>query len=242
MLKFIGSGSAFNTELGNNSAYIIKDDVLFLIDCGSTTYSRLMKADLLKGIRRVYVLITHTHPDHVGSLGDLVFHTYYNMGQLMQPCIDIITPDGINITDNLRTVGVHDDLYRKHILASDTDKVTYNNFTIFITPIKTKHKEGLNCYGYYLTYKHENIYYSGDCRQLPDGVVDSLRFGEIDRMFVDTSSEDFPNNPHISLKELCAAIPYDLRRYVHCMHLDSSFDGAYAAKRGFNTVKNEFSL
>ena len=34
MLKFIGMGSAFNTGLGNTSAYIKKEDRMLLIDCG----------------------------------------------------------------------------------------------------------------------------------------------------------------------------------------------------------------
>jgi len=35
MLKFIGSGSAFNTKLGNNSAYYKEGNQMLLIDCGS---------------------------------------------------------------------------------------------------------------------------------------------------------------------------------------------------------------
>lgn len=74
-IKFLGNGSAFNEELGNNSAFI-KDEKLnklLLIDCGSSVFGSLLKAGILNGVKEVNVLITHLHPDHVGSLGDLFF-------------------------------------------------------------------------------------------------------------------------------------------------------------------------
>ena len=40
MLKFIGTGSAFNTELGNTSAYIKQNKTLLLIDAGPTVFAR----------------------------------------------------------------------------------------------------------------------------------------------------------------------------------------------------------
>ncbi|WAH38331.1 MBL fold metallo-hydrolase [Alicyclobacillus dauci] len=79
MLNFVGCGSAFNTALGNNSAYMKFDDTLFMIDCGSANFGRIKRANLLDGIKHIDVLITHLHPDHIGSLGDLIFYTYYNM-------------------------------------------------------------------------------------------------------------------------------------------------------------------
>lgn len=47
MLKFLGRGSAFNTEEGNTSAYIKENRTLFLIDCGSNIFERIMFKDLL---------------------------------------------------------------------------------------------------------------------------------------------------------------------------------------------------
>ena len=37
-LKFLGRGSAFNTVEGNTSAYFVRDNILFLIDCGETVF------------------------------------------------------------------------------------------------------------------------------------------------------------------------------------------------------------
>lgn len=50
MLKFIGSESAFNTQLGNHSAYYQKNQHMLLIDCGSNTIHRIWENHLLEGI------------------------------------------------------------------------------------------------------------------------------------------------------------------------------------------------
>jgi len=50
MLSFICTGSAFNTKLGNNSAYVKAGTTLFLIDCGSTTFQRLIDKGILDGV------------------------------------------------------------------------------------------------------------------------------------------------------------------------------------------------
>lgn len=46
-LEFIGRGSAFNREEGNNSAYIKKDNSFLLIDCGKLVYDEIEKRNLI---------------------------------------------------------------------------------------------------------------------------------------------------------------------------------------------------
>jgi ribonuclease BN (tRNA processing enzyme) len=47
-LKFIGNGSAFNTEEGNNSAfYINAQNQMLLIDCGETVFATLKQKNCL---------------------------------------------------------------------------------------------------------------------------------------------------------------------------------------------------
>ncbi len=109
MLNFIGSGSAFNTGIGNNSTFLKINKSLILIDCGSSTFSRLRELNVLDGVEHVRVFITHTHPDHVGSLGDLIFYVYY----VMKKRITVHTPPGIGIVAILRGMGVSLNLYTK---------------------------------------------------------------------------------------------------------------------------------
>lgn len=88
-LKFLGKGSAFNEKELNTSAYLIKEDNLFLIDCGATVFHEIQKKKLLDGINHVYVLLTHLHADHAGSLGTLIHYCKYSL----DIDINIIYPD-----------------------------------------------------------------------------------------------------------------------------------------------------
>ena len=76
-LQFLGRGAAFNPKEGNNSAYVIENNQLFLIDCGESIFERIMENGLLDKIDGINVMITHTHSDHVGSLGTLTMYSYY---------------------------------------------------------------------------------------------------------------------------------------------------------------------
>ena len=59
MLKFLGVGSCFNTDMGNTSAYYIEDNKLTLIDCGESAFESIVNRRLLDGIRKVDIYITH---------------------------------------------------------------------------------------------------------------------------------------------------------------------------------------
>ena len=91
MLKFIGTGSAFNHQMGNTSAYIKQDNTLFIIDCGETAFARMKQLNLFEGVQNVYIAITHMHSDHVGSLGSLI--AYLNIFYGITPTLVITTED-----------------------------------------------------------------------------------------------------------------------------------------------------
>ncbi|MBR4010497.1 MAG: MBL fold metallo-hydrolase, partial [Clostridiales bacterium] len=69
MLTFFGRGSAFTKE--HNSAYFTDGNDLILLDCPMSTFSKL-RARGLSRYESIYVLITHTHGDHVGGVAMLI--------------------------------------------------------------------------------------------------------------------------------------------------------------------------
>lgn len=75
-LKFLGRGAGFNPKEGNTSAYFIENNELFLIDCGNSVFERLIKMDILKNVDSINLMITHTHSDHIGSIGILVSYLF----------------------------------------------------------------------------------------------------------------------------------------------------------------------
>ena len=73
-LEFLGIGSSFNAEEDNTSAFFVEGEEMFLIDCGETVYKSLIRNELLENVDTINIMITHTHDDHIGSLGSLVLY------------------------------------------------------------------------------------------------------------------------------------------------------------------------
>lgn len=112
MIKFIGIGSAFNTELGNTSAFVKKNNSLILIDSGGTVFHRLQELSLLDEIKNLYIVITHTHPDHIGSLGEVIFYSYYILKQ--RPTLFFQSKE--LIVGLLASIGVSKEMYNLNCL------------------------------------------------------------------------------------------------------------------------------
>jgi|SRR5579875_476360 len=238
MLKFIGCGSAFNTNLGNNSAYIKDDNRLFMLDCGSANFDRIIRSSLLLGVDNITVLMTHLHPDHVGSLGDLIFYMYMKVKPLFVPKVTVFTPDGIsrNFLTLMDCVGVREDQFRHIEIAGKYEPENLLGISQII-PVPVTHVRELTCYAYLLKIQNKQVYYSGDANMIPEEVLNSLKNGEIDFFYQDTSKADYEGNVHLSLRKLTELIPSSLRHKVYCMHLDETFSVEEANRLGFNVVK-----
>lgn len=224
MLNFTGVGSAFNTRLGNNSAWLLNGAHMMLIDCGSTVFERLMSGGVLKGVTKLDVCITHTHGDHVGSLGDLVLYCHFILG--MQPVIR--HPDGRRIETLLELLGVPQEAFT----ILDGEEADIDGW-LKVNYIKQNHADTMYSYGLLMKYKDKTVWYSGDSRDVPASILSSFSAGEIDLFYQDTSGTDYPGALHMSIRLLEASIPKDLRKRVVCMHMDEAFNAEEAEALGF---------
>ncbi len=237
MLNFIGCGSAFNTQLGNNAAFVKKDNVLFLIDCGSSTFNRLKNSNLLSGVEYVCVILTHTHADHIGSLGDLIAYGYYATGRTREPNVYVFAPYDLRIDHLLKLMGVKEKTC-KLTQFNETIEFHLNHFHIELEAVPVKHIKEMNCYGYIIHYENKTIYYSGDCYEIPRRILDKLHNGEIDLFYQDTCKADYEGNVHLSLKKLDQLVDRNVRDKVYCMHLDEGFNEKEAKELGFHVVSS----
>ncbi|MGE5633225.1 MAG: MBL fold metallo-hydrolase [Caulobacteraceae bacterium] len=229
MLQFLGAGSAFNTEKGNTSAFIKKNGILFLIDCGSTCFSKLKNENMLDGVKNIYILVTHMHPDHVGSLGDLIFYSYHIMGKKAA----VIMPGNDYVSILLKLMGVTSKIY--NLIEFDKEyTVKQDEFSIVIRSIEVSHVKDLKCYGYILEENGHRVYYSGDSHNIPEKILKDFYKGAIETIYQDTTWLDYPENPHMSFRKLCDVIKPEYRSRVYCMHLEEDFDVQSAKKHGFN--------
>jgi ribonuclease BN (tRNA processing enzyme) len=153
-IQFIGTGGAFDSQYGNSSALVRCNGKTFLIDCGFTIYARLKELDLFNEID--YILITHLHNDHTGSLINTLL--YYNLKSNPGKKMKIIYP-----TNKFRK-------QLKGLIATaimNTDKfvewVPIEEMTeVHAIDTFGRHVKNYQTYGYYFKEADEVMVFSGD--------------------------------------------------------------------------------
>lgn len=224
-LHFFGCGSAFNPVMGNTSAWFELDECLFLLDCGESVYELLMKRSDLKEYRQIYVLLTHLHADHVGSLGSLISYNYCVLGRKLS----VIHPRE-TVVELLRLMGIEDDFY--HYMQ----EIPREFQSLSVEPISVEHVDNMDCFGYLLGMGERWIYYSGDSARMPKRIVGMLKEGKLDAVYHDTSLHNSPHPSHCYVGVLEETIPEELRHKVYCMHLDGDCRNLLESK-GFRVVE-----
>ncbi|MCM1991465.1 MBL fold metallo-hydrolase [Oceanirhabdus seepicola] len=231
-LDFIGVGSAFNPKLGNNSAFIKKNKSLILIDCGGTVFERLQELNMLDEVDNLYIIVTHTHPDHVGSLGEVIFYLY----NILKKKATIVFPNKEVIERFLSAIGATSKQY--YLENNDIVKVDDKEFgKIAIEFLPVSHVKTMPCYGFIMKIDDETFYYSGDSNNIEHRILEKLKKGEIDRLYQDTCGADYKGNAHMSLRKLKELISMEYRNKVYCMHLDEHITRKDIEESGFNVVK-----
>lgn len=224
-LNFLGKGSAFYPVFGNTGAYLRSGSELYLLDCGETIFDTLYRKEDLNSITAVYVILTHLHADHVGSLGTLI--SYYHCLHGIK--VHVIHPES-TITQLLTLVGIDPEayIYLEHLPE--------NRAGLKAEPVPVKHAADMKCYGYLLFDDRECVYYSGDASDVPDEICTRFLTGSVQRIYQDTSTHDSPDPSHCFYGKLEQWVPMEKRMSVYCMHLDSACEELLTEK-GFNIVQ-----
>jgi len=218
-LIFLGKGSAYYPVMKNTSAYFIYDNNFFLIDCGESVFEQVYNLKELHDCDQIYVLITHLHADHIGSLGSLISYCRYVLGRR----IYIIHPV-TSVIELLTLLGIHKEnyIYQSELPAHLKD--------IEVTAISVAHVPNMSCFGYLITVGFETIYYSGDASGIPDMILTRFLSGEIDRLYQDTATGRSDHPTHCYIEDLEHMIPPAKRSLVYCMHLDGDVTGLLLSK------------
>ena len=223
-LKFVGKGSAFTPSLKNTSAFFVIEDNLFLIDCGESVFGEIWNLNELKNCRNIYVLITHLHCDHVGSLASLASYCFYVLNKKIQ----VIHPETTIVT-LLKLMGIEE-----HVYHYDSE-LLLELPGISVKAIPVDHVNTMQCYGYLLEANNVRIFYSGDSYRIPDEILADFLKGAIDFIYQDTSIHTSKSPSHCDIDKLELLIPVELRKKVYCMHLNGNNENIYR-NRGFLTI------
>jgi len=234
-LKFIGTGSAFNTKLGNTSAYIKENNTLLLLDCGELTFDRILSLNLLSDVNEVHIAVTHTHPDHIGSLGSFIFYCYFIKN--IKPIFHAANSDFIELLEIMGITEEHCE-FDNCVINQFAEIEKLNLQLLFVL---NRHVKELTTFGilFLNIITRENAYYSGDSYEIPKQILYGLECGEFHYLYQDTCKADYDGNVHLSLRRLTELIPERLRSNVFIMHTDEGFDFDEAKELGFNVVEIE---
>ncbi len=233
-LHFLGTGSAYSSLLGNTSAYFIRDNTLFLLDCGETVFTALNMRNLLNNIHKAVILITHFHADHCGSLPTLV--SFLTGVKHVESVLVNPVPDRLRLFLNI--AGTEDKSYQLIAPYVNDNGIgdTVRIDGISITPYRVQHSENMPSFGYVLADESETIFYSGDAAAIPTTVLNDFLSGNIHHLYVDCCLN--PSHDHGELKKLCATIPMQARNKVTCMHLAPNVIEALLLE-GFHKAERE---
>ena len=228
-LKFLGCGSGFNPTLGSTAAYFTEDDKLFLIDCGDGTYKRIKELKLHENIKMIYFFCTHTHSDHIGSVGNLMLECFHERNI---PFNLVIPKDAEHFTDVTNVLNA----FGGRGLYNIVEPVTLRGFSGFLGVKYEKTTHG-DCPAYSLVfYTNEGaVYYSGDSETM--GFAEELIMGgaKIKAMYFDVSSN--PNCAvHLPIIKLYQLMPREFRSRTYCMHFNDQKCIDMAKSMGFNAV------
>jgi len=223
-LHFLGIGSAYNTAWYNSNAYFYQGNSLFLLDCGESAFARLMEKNMLcKSLEAVYVLVTHLHADHAGSLPSLCSYMAGHMGKRAQ----IVYP-GNEIDTYLQLAGIPPENYEHRYY----DRLSLPSMHARAVP--SEHISGYPSFGWLLEDESGECYFSGDAKRIPAMVLEKLLEGKMQMVYhdVEWNHEKKEDACHLQYQTLLALIPIEARKHFCCMHLNCDFRDR-ATKDGF---------
>ena len=232
LLKFIGTGDMSNFSLKNNSAFIKFDKTMLLLDCGMTTFHSLLEKDVLSNLDEIYIAITHTHPDHVGSLSALILYLYFGTNVK----INIIVNSSFNEQEKhlkllLKSQGANENYYN----FIDISKI--NSF-FNIKSERINHCSELDSYAYEIIIDDDTTYYYlGDNNDIEFYNKKLKLLKPNDFLFTDISNKI--TNVHLNLLKVAELTPPELRSQICLMHFNST-DTIFESKAlGFNIAVEE---
>lgn len=242
-LKFLGRGSAFNVREGNTSAYYKSKNDMLLIDCGSDVFKKIVERHLLDDVYDLYISITHSHPDHIGSLGDLIFYCYY----VTRTRVHILTSDGYDFKEvvgkYLDSVGVY-----SYMFNYVNSVFVLGEYKYGIRFVKCEHVDNIKSYsiilkkesysGSFVTY----TIYTGDTRSLLHlrGELLNIDKINIDYIYCEYSYLDVHRMIHLSVFDSVSFWEdNNLFNKVYYMHFDCQEAINFCKEINANTVEIE---
>lgn len=229
-INFLGIGSAWNIQEDNTSAYIKNGRKMILIDCGESIARKIIYNNTLSNVDELYILISHTHSDHIGSLGTLLFYSKYSKRIVNRIVLTENEAFNYNLKEYLRLVDISDEVeyVDSEFLKKKFDFKTFNI-------LKANHAKSLPCNCFVFEDANDFIYYSADNNNI-NYIKDFIK---ISNAKIYTEICDNPNlrGEHLYLSDLEECIDEKDRGKVYLMHINEMMDISELLKKGFKIAE-----
>ncbi len=233
-LKFLGCGSGFYPTLGSTSAYFIEGKTLFLIDCGESAYRRIWELNLLDGIDTLNFFCTHTHSDHIGSVGNLLLECKFRR----KIAFNLICPHDATHLDDI--TGILDRFKSKKyysVIEPENIDHLYKSFKA-VRYEPALHGDCENAHSLVFYTDEGVVYYSGDNQTMGFAEELILSGAKIAALYFDVNSN--PNcDCHLPITDLYRILPKQFYDRTYCMHFNDQKCVDMAKSLGFNVVQPE---
>lgn len=159
VLKFLGRDSGFGDDHTSAFFFTESNDIV-VIDCPISTFQKLRKTDLTS-YEKIYVMITHTHGDHIGGLGLFVQHVFFNLHKTV-----IIVAPSKEVAADIQTVLTIEGNETEWYQLITANMLAEENW--FVSCVMTEHSPQLKnkCFGYVLVISGRAVIYTGDTSTL----------------------------------------------------------------------------
>ena len=221
-LSFIGIGGSTNIELGGNCCYLKDKDNLLIVDMCEGATEKLVNAGVLKGIKNVYVAITHTHFDHIAGLG--VFIWYCNFELNISPKIIYSDSKYLHTLKRLLKLTGIDNKFFEFIKDSSFE---INDLKLKLQ--RTTHTPKLQCFGIMFEDNSGKYYYTSDTSDL-NYIKKLCEDKTIKTIYTEVSEETY--NAHIKYDNI---INLDKEKLI-LMHFETVRLYKRAIKDGFKVA------
>lgn len=231
-LKFFGRGAAFNVWEGNNCAYFKEDNKLFFIDCGEDVFKKILEKKLLEGVEEVYVLLSHMHCDHCGSLGSLGLYCKHVLNMNMK----MVVPHHEEYVEQIKTLlFLYGNPHTYDLVYEEELDGKFKSFET-IRYEETSHFKLQLSFSFVFTCKDGDIFYSSDTNTSANLERFIQAHSNIQRIYVEATDLNIPGDVHLYIGEMAKCIPSNLSSKVWMMHMRNEACMKEALKLGFNVV------
>lgn len=226
-LNFIGIGGSSTIELGGNCCYLKEGDNLLVVDMCESATEKLEKLKVFKDIKNIYVVITHTHFDHIAGLG--VFIWYCNFELNISPKIIYRDIKYLHTFKKLLKLTGVDEKFVEFIKES-----SFKLHDLKLNMQRTPHTPELQCFGIMFQDKMGKYYYTGDTNDI-DYIKKLCEDKAIKTIYTEIATETY--GAHIKYDDI---INLDKEKLI-LMHFDTVQLYKKASKDGFKVARIEGS-